>query len=213
MRRRTCGRVSGRTGRSTNSACGRGYRGGARGTGRLLSQRCMSPPSAACAGRSQRGLRRASVRGLAIVPAEECAVPLRRITYQSADGTYTASGIAAIARALEHIHLGWALAGFAMRHATGVELDSAHHRCVRRRSASHRRASRVFKSSTDFTDSTDRVRRRRAPPGAWSTITREMSPRELTRLISRRGHRTSGAKRRRQRCLVRLARRSGVSSV
>jgi protein-S-isoprenylcysteine O-methyltransferase Ste14 len=55
------------------------------------------------------------VRGLAIVPAEECAVPLMRITYQSADGTYTASGIIAIARALEHIHLGWAVAGFAMR--------------------------------------------------------------------------------------------------
>ena len=55
------------------------------------------------------------VRGLAIAPAEECAVPLMRITYQSTDGTYTASGIIAIARALEHIHLGWAVAGFAMR--------------------------------------------------------------------------------------------------
>ena len=55
------------------------------------------------------------MRGLAIVPAEECQVPLMRITYQSTDGTYTASGIIAIARALEHIHLGWAVAGFAMR--------------------------------------------------------------------------------------------------
>ena len=55
------------------------------------------------------------VRGLAIVPAEECPMPLMRITYQSTDGTYTASGIVAIARALEHIHLGWAMAGFAMR--------------------------------------------------------------------------------------------------
>ena len=55
------------------------------------------------------------VRGLAIVPAEACPVPLIRITYQSADGTYTASGIAALARGFEHIHLGWAVAGFAMR--------------------------------------------------------------------------------------------------
>ena len=55
------------------------------------------------------------VRGLAIVPAEECALPLMRITYQSTDGHYTTSGVAAIARALEHIHLGWAMAGFAMR--------------------------------------------------------------------------------------------------
>lgn len=55
------------------------------------------------------------VRGLAIMPAEECPVPLMRITYQSTDGRYTASGIAAISRALEHIHLGWAIAGFAMR--------------------------------------------------------------------------------------------------
>lgn len=55
------------------------------------------------------------VRGLSIVPAEACPVPLMRITYQSTDGTYSASGIAAIARALEHIHLGWAVAGFAMR--------------------------------------------------------------------------------------------------
>ena len=34
------------------------------------------------------------VRGLAIVAAEECPTPLMRITYQSTDGTYTASGIA-----------------------------------------------------------------------------------------------------------------------
>jgi hypothetical protein len=55
------------------------------------------------------------VRGLAILAAEECSVPLMRITYQSTDERYTASGIIAIARALEHIHLGWAAVGVAMR--------------------------------------------------------------------------------------------------
>lgn len=54
-------------------------------------------------------------RGLAIVPAETHGSPLMRITYESVDGTYAASGIAAIARALEHVHLGWAMTGFAIR--------------------------------------------------------------------------------------------------
>jgi protein-S-isoprenylcysteine O-methyltransferase Ste14/predicted DCC family thiol-disulfide oxidoreductase YuxK len=39
---------------------------------------------------------------------------LDRVRYESADG-YAADGIVAIARALEHIHLGWAIVGFAMR--------------------------------------------------------------------------------------------------
>ena len=55
-----------------------------------------------------------SPRGLAIVAAESHPTPLRRITYESADGG-TASGIEAIARALEHIHLAWACAAFVVR--------------------------------------------------------------------------------------------------
>jgi protein-S-isoprenylcysteine O-methyltransferase Ste14 len=54
-------------------------------------------------------------RGLSIVPAETCPLPLTRITYTSTDGAYTASGVAAIGRALEHIHFGWAMIGFAIR--------------------------------------------------------------------------------------------------
>jgi hypothetical protein len=51
-------------------------------------------------------------RHLTIVPAESHpSGALRRITYESADGVYRASGIDAVARALEHIHLGWALGG------------------------------------------------------------------------------------------------------
>jgi protein-S-isoprenylcysteine O-methyltransferase Ste14 len=56
------------------------------------------------------------VRGLAIVAAEDHPRGgLTRITYESSDGLYRASGIHAIARALEHIHAGWAVAGFALR--------------------------------------------------------------------------------------------------
>jgi hypothetical protein len=40
---------------------------------------------------------------------------LRRITYESVDGTYRASGIEAVARAFEHVHFGWAMLGFLMR--------------------------------------------------------------------------------------------------
>jgi hypothetical protein len=54
-------------------------------------------------------------RHLDIVPAEHHATPLTRITYESDNGRYRASGIVAISRALEHIHLGWALIGFACR--------------------------------------------------------------------------------------------------
>ena len=54
-------------------------------------------------------------RHLDIVPAEHHATPLTRIAYESEDGKYRASGIVAISRALEHIHLGWALIGFACR--------------------------------------------------------------------------------------------------
>ena len=40
---------------------------------------------------------------------------LFRLTYVSADGHHQEEGIAALARALEHIHLGWALIGFTIR--------------------------------------------------------------------------------------------------
>jgi hypothetical protein len=54
--------------------------------------------------------------GLTIVPAENHpSQALRRVTYEPADDTASASGIAAIARALEHVHLGWALLGFLLR--------------------------------------------------------------------------------------------------
>jgi protein-S-isoprenylcysteine O-methyltransferase Ste14 len=54
--------------------------------------------------------------GLTIVAAEtHPSGALRRITYEPADGTRAASGIEAVARALEHIHLGWALASFFLR--------------------------------------------------------------------------------------------------
>ncbi len=39
---------------------------------------------------------------------------LERVRYEAPDG-YSADGIVAIARALEHLHLGWAILGFAMR--------------------------------------------------------------------------------------------------
>jgi protein-S-isoprenylcysteine O-methyltransferase Ste14 len=63
-----------------------------------------------------RWFRRHGARGLAIVPAEAHHTGgLTRITYESADRSYTASGTNAVARALEHTHLGWAMLGFAIR--------------------------------------------------------------------------------------------------
>ncbi len=41
--------------------------------------------------------------------------PLDRVTYVSADGQYEVRGLAALARSLEHIHLGWAYLGWFMR--------------------------------------------------------------------------------------------------
>lgn len=52
--------------------------------------------------------------GLELHPAEMTGTGLRRLTYVAADGT-TERGIRAFARALEHIHLGWALAGWVLR--------------------------------------------------------------------------------------------------
>jgi len=63
-----------------------------------------------------RWFERRDVRQLEIVPAEtHPSHALRRITYEAADGSPSASGIEAVARALEHVHLGWALLGFLLR--------------------------------------------------------------------------------------------------
>jgi protein-S-isoprenylcysteine O-methyltransferase Ste14 len=60
--------------------------------------------------------RRHGARGLEIVPAEHHPLrALTRITYESSDGVYTASGIEAVARALEHVHIGWALIACVLR--------------------------------------------------------------------------------------------------
>jgi protein-S-isoprenylcysteine O-methyltransferase Ste14 len=54
-------------------------------------------------------------RQLLFVPAEHHpTLDLDRVRYEAPDG-YTPDGVAAIARALEHIHLGWALVGFSIR--------------------------------------------------------------------------------------------------
>ncbi|MFC3994689.1 methyltransferase family protein [Nocardiopsis sediminis] len=50
---------------------------------------------------------------LTIAAAETHPRPLRRLTYACADGL-DATGIAAFGRALEHLHLGWALLGWAI---------------------------------------------------------------------------------------------------
>ncbi|PSK92919.1 protein-S-isoprenylcysteine O-methyltransferase Ste14 [Murinocardiopsis flavida] len=50
---------------------------------------------------------------LRIRAAEDHPEPLRRMAYVGADGV-AASGPEALARALEHLHLGWALAGWAL---------------------------------------------------------------------------------------------------
>jgi protein-S-isoprenylcysteine O-methyltransferase Ste14 len=55
-------------------------------------------------------------RDLLIVPAEHHpSRSVTRITYEAGDGAYSASGVEAIARALEHIHCGWALLGCVLR--------------------------------------------------------------------------------------------------
>jgi protein-S-isoprenylcysteine O-methyltransferase Ste14/predicted DCC family thiol-disulfide oxidoreductase YuxK len=63
-----------------------------------------------------RWFERRDAKQLAIVPAEtHPSQALRRITYEPADGSRSASGIDAVARALEHVHLGWASVGFVLR--------------------------------------------------------------------------------------------------
>jgi hypothetical protein len=56
------------------------------------------------------------VRGLSIGPAEfHPSGALMRITYEPSDGGRPSAGVEAVARALEHGHLGWAMVGFALR--------------------------------------------------------------------------------------------------
>ena len=63
-----------------------------------------------------RWFRHRGVHGLAIVPAEtHPSRALTRITYESSDGSYRASGLEAVARALEHVHFGWALVACFLR--------------------------------------------------------------------------------------------------
>jgi hypothetical protein len=63
-----------------------------------------------------RWFERHGARQLAIVPAEtHPSGALMRITYEPGDGTHAAAGVEAVARALEHIHLGWALLGCLLR--------------------------------------------------------------------------------------------------
>ena len=53
---------------------------------------------------------------LQLLPAEDHPTRnLTRITYESADGTYTEQEIIALARGLEHIHFGWAMVGVTLR--------------------------------------------------------------------------------------------------
>lgn len=51
--------------------------------------------------------------GLDVAAAELCPVPLRRITYEQ--GGERSTGVAAIARSLEHVHLGWAVGSWIAR--------------------------------------------------------------------------------------------------
>jgi protein-S-isoprenylcysteine O-methyltransferase Ste14 len=68
---------------------------------------------------------------LQIVAAEDHPTrDLQRITYDPMDGTGAEQGIAAFARALEHINLGWAFAGAVLRlpvikHVVGILLDAS----------------------------------------------------------------------------------------
>jgi protein-S-isoprenylcysteine O-methyltransferase Ste14 len=54
--------------------------------------------------------------GLEIVAAETLSyASIRRMRYVPEDGSSSTEGVRALARALEHLHLGWAIAGIALR--------------------------------------------------------------------------------------------------
>jgi protein-S-isoprenylcysteine O-methyltransferase Ste14 len=61
-----------------------------------------------------RWIRRRSPVALEVVAAEVHPAGLRRITYESLDGRDRAQGIAALARVLQHLSLGWAWLGWAL---------------------------------------------------------------------------------------------------
>lgn len=61
-----------------------------------------------------RWIRRRSPVALKVVAAEGHPAGLRRITYESIDGRDRAQGIAALARVLTHLSLGWAWLGWAL---------------------------------------------------------------------------------------------------
>lgn len=55
-------------------------------------------------------------RGLLLLPAESLpANSIRRLRYVPPEGVPAVEGVAALARALEHLHLGWAYCGFVLR--------------------------------------------------------------------------------------------------
>ena len=78
-----------------------------------------------------RWFERRNPRHLAIVAAESHrSRMLLRITYEPADGSPPARGVEAVARALEHVHLGWAMVGCALRlpgirHVSQVLIDAS----------------------------------------------------------------------------------------
>lgn len=82
---------------------------------RPVARLFIAETCAPCAGVA-RWFRRRGARGLTMLPAEtHPSGSLRRITYEPADGSPAVNGAEAVAHALEHIHLGWALAGFLIR--------------------------------------------------------------------------------------------------
>jgi hypothetical protein len=58
---------------------------------------------------------RRTVTGMEVLPAESLQEPVERMTYDPGDGSPTVRGIRGLGRALEHLHLGWALAGAGLR--------------------------------------------------------------------------------------------------
>ena len=64
----------------------------------------------------RRWFERQGTRGLVLVAAEDHpARDLVRMTYEPGDGSPEEEGVAAFARAIEHIHFGWAFLGATMR--------------------------------------------------------------------------------------------------
>ncbi len=65
---------------------------------------------------TRRWLEARSPLGLQIMDAESLPVSsIQRMRYDPGDGSGTVDGVRAMGRALEHLHLGWALCGAAMR--------------------------------------------------------------------------------------------------